>query len=459
MKKFTVRPRSLQGKIVKVGAPNAGADEWVLLGRLSEAGPLTDVNFDLSYEHVIAILGKRGSGKSYALGSLVEGLCTRQNSSTISHVSRRRAALLFDTLGVFQWMDIPLTEGATEPVLKEQLALRRGWHLKSEALDVQVWIPFGSRKPTTPADHREFRVNTSDFSASDWGYLLNLDILQDRMGQLLNDAYAKTVVDGWTNGHKQHAPNSVYAVEDLIQCVEEDAELCSSYQAETRRAVIQQLSVYKRNPLFAREGTLLADLLRPGALAVLPLNKLPDELRAILVTALIRKIIQARIDASEDEKDLKIRSDLTSEQRKGLAEALRQAVPPCWVVIDEAQNVLPSERRTAATEVLVKLVREGRNYGISFMFTTQQPSAIDQRILAQVDTVIAHKLTVQTDIDYVRRNLKSNLPDEVRYANATLSFDELLRSLDVGQAVVSNTETDRVLILEIRPRVSVHGGF
>jgi hypothetical protein len=112
-----------------------------------------------------------------------------------------------------------------------------------------------------------------------------------------------------------------------------------------------------------------------------------------------------------------------------------------------------------ATDVLVKLVREGRNFGLSFMFTTQQPSAIDQRILAQVDTIIAHKLTVQTDIDYVKRNLKSNLPDEVRYANATLSFDKLVRALDVGQAVVSNTETERAFILDVRPRVSVHGGF
>ncbi|MBK8047944.1 MAG: ATP-binding protein [Anaerolineales bacterium] len=93
------------------------------------------------------------------------------------------------------------------------------------------------------------------------------------------------------------------------------------------------------------------------------------------------------------------------------------------------------------------------------MVATQQPTAIDGRILAQVDTLIAHKLTVQSDIDYVRRNLKSNLPQEVIYAGRTLDFDELLRSLDVGQALVSNTETDRAVLVDIRPRVSVHGGF
>jgi DNA helicase HerA-like ATPase len=107
----------------------------------------------------------------------------------------------------------------------------------------------------------------------------------------------------------------------------------------------------------------------------------------------------------------------------------------------------------------VKYVREGRNYGLSFVVATQQPTAIDPRILAQVDTLVVHKLTVQGDIDYIRKNIKSNLPEEVKYSNTVLGFDELIRSLDVGQALVSNTETDRAFIMDVRPRISVHGGF
>jgi hypothetical protein len=66
---------------------------------------------------------------------------------------------------------------------------------------------------------------------------------------------------------------------------------------------------------------------------------------------------------------------------------------------------------------------------------------------------------VQSDLDYVKRNMKSNMPDEVKYANVTLDLDEILRGLDIGQALISNTETDRAFLLDIRPRVSVHGGF
>ncbi|MBK6433674.1 hypothetical protein [Candidatus Amarolinea dominans] len=83
---------------------------------------------------------------------------------------------------------------------------------------------------------------------------------------------------------------------------------------------------------------------------------------------------------------------------------------------------------------------------------------MDSRILAQVDTLIAHKLTVQGDIDYVRQEHESNLPQEVVHAGRTLELMTSLRSLDVGQALVSNTEADRAVLLT-SARASVHGGF
>ena len=459
MKKFTVKPRLLTRNEIIIGDPDGCATAWLYLGRLAETGALTDVRFDAAHPHVIAIFGKRGSGKSYTMGSMLESLCTRRSESSISHIGRDRAVLLFDTLGIFQWTDISLAEAADRPVIQEQRAVWRGWNLQPEALDVQVWIPQGTRSETTPASHQEFAVRTPDLTAADWGYLLELDIYQDRRGQLLNDAYLKVTVEGWQGEGRRQAPNPVYSLDDLIACIKLDDELQSSYQTVTRRAVLQQLTTFRRNPLFQDEGTPLRDLLTPGRMNVLVMNRLSGPLRLVVLSALIRRLLDARMEASEAEKHLAIRPDLSSEERARIEASLAKAVPPAWVALDEAQNVLPSERRTAAGEMLVRFVREGRNYGLSFMVATQQPTALDSRLLAQVDTLITHKLTVQSDIDYVRRNLKSNLPQEVRYANRVLALDDLLRSLDVGQALVSNTEAERAIMVDIRPRVSVHGGF
>ncbi len=459
MKKFTVKPKFSNRNTALIGDTADAENDFSYLGRLAEVGQLTDVRFDVSHPHVVAIFGKRGSGKSYTMGSMLESLSTCHKETSISRISQNKAVLLFDTLGIFQWTDIGLHQAAQNQVRSRQEAVWRGWDIKPETLDVQVWIPQGSRTEGTPTSHKEFAIRTADLSADDWGYLLDLDIYQDRMGQLLNDAYIKVTLEGWQSESRKHHANPGYSIDDLIECIKNDEELLSSYQSETRRAVVQQLTVFLRSPLFQNEGTLLSDLLKPGRMNVLVMNRMSGPLRLVIISALIRRLLDARTIASEAEKHLAIRPDLSAKERADIDTLLASAVPPTWVALDEAQNVLPSERRTRAGEVLIRFVREGRNYGLSFMVATQQPTALDDRLLAQVDTLIAHKLTVQGDIEYVRRNMKSNLPQEIAYSNRTLEFDEVLRSLDTGQALVSNTEAERACIVDIRPRVSVHGGF
>lgn len=484
MKKFTVKPKLSHTKRVLIGNQGEGR-EHIFLGQLAETGQLVKIDFDVGLPHVVAIFGKRGSGKSYSLGSFLEGLCTKENRTSISTISKTQAALLFDTLGIFQWLNIPLSPDSDREVVKEQALAQRGWKVQSEPLDVQIWAPRGMERSARQYD--EFTINCADFTASDWGYLFGVDIVQDRMGQLLNETYEKVVNEGWTDGRSNYRPKPRYGIEDLMECVQGDTGISASYHRETIRAVLQQLSVYWRNPLFqptrktptglkwmkrkaeesedegisaeSREGTSLNSLLKPGQLSVLLLHKMSDDLRFVVIISLIRKIMQARIDTSEMEKNLRILPDLTDAERDTIRKKISAGIPPTWIVADEAQNFLPSERKTSATDVLVRLVREGRNSGLSFMLTTQQPSAIEQRILAQVDTLIVHQLTVQRDIEYIKRNMKSSMPEEVKFGNSILSLNDLLRSLDIGQAIVSNPEAARTFIMNIRPRVSVHGGF
>jgi len=460
LKKFTVKPRFSPRNLVTIGVSEGKETEWTYLGRLAEIGPLTGIHFDAAHPHVVAIFGKRGSGKSYTMGSMLEGLCTVQSETSISNIKRDNAILLLDTLGIFQWTDISLDEATDSEVLRAQKATWRGWNLQPEELDVQVWIPKGTRTDATPASHKEFSIRTSDFTADDWGYLLDLNIYQDRMGQLLNDAFLKVTLEGWENAEDgPQLPNPSYSIEDLINCIKSDIELGESYQSETQRAVIQQLTTYYRNPLFEDNGTPLSEMLISGRMNVLVMSRMSGPLRLVILSALIRRLMDERMIASEMEKHLLIRSDIGEAERSGIELKLARSVPPTWIALDEAQNILPSEKKTTAGEMLIRFVREGRNYGLSFMVATQQPTAIDNRLLAQVDTLIVHKLTVQGDIDYVKRNIKSNMPLEVAHGGRVLEFDELLRSLDTGQALVSNTESDRSAVLDIRPRVSVHGGF
>src|SRR5690606_19085164 len=88
----------------------------------------------------------------------------------------------------------------------------------------------------------------------------------------------------------------------------------------------------------------------------------------------------------------------------------------------------------------------------------QQPSAVDQRVLSQVDTVICHQLTVEADISRMRSNMKSAEPKEVSTSGRQLDLGGWLRSLEPGQAMVTNADFERAFCIEIRPRVCPHAG-
>src|SRR2546427_6239208 len=114
-------------RFIVLGPDDAG-QEWVQIGRLAEIGPQREVRLDLSREHVLAIVGKRGSGKSFTLGSFIEGLCTSLGETPINHVSKSRAAILFDTLNIFQWMVAPVSAGAASSEhVQFQAAMLKDW--------------------------------------------------------------------------------------------------------------------------------------------------------------------------------------------------------------------------------------------------------------------------------------------------------------------------------------------
>ena len=463
MKRYGLFPElTPEGEWALCGSESGDPQEWTYLGRLSEYGRRYKVKFDVTKEKVIAIVGKRGQGKSYTLGSLIEGLCTSEAQTSISLSKKQRGLLVFDTLNIFQWTNIRVTEAAQQSdEMRSQASIMAGWDINSESLDVDVWVPAGYRYASYSNTFREFCLNVSDFSLEDWGALLDLDVIRDIKGQYLTEVFQKVISIGWTDElGQEHEPNPAYGLEHLIECVELDSDNnLSVYRADTRRAVLQQLRAYSRHPIFAGPGTPLSELIRPGRASIILLNRLPEDLRGIIVSVIVRRLLQERAEASEAAKDLLINPSLEQSSREAREQLVAEAVPKTWVVVDEAQNLIPAGKRTSATTSLIKLVKEGRNFGLSFVVTTQQPRALDPNVLSQVETFMVHKLVSQADVDYILDNLKSSLPSDIKDDTSSISIRELIRDIGVGQVIVSDTNTARCFVMEVRPRVSAHGGF
>jgi len=451
---FDAIPKVFLKKRVVFGSERKGKD-LVFLGRLAERGIGQDVWFDVSNEHVVAIIGKRGSGKSYTLGVLAEALSS--DNSQISSIETKRAVLLLDTLGIFWTSKYTPTPKMKHENIREQLSILKEWGLSTKArVNVQVFIPAGFETENAPEGTEKFYLDVSEMNPSDWAFLLGIDLFRDAMGILLNVAFVKVTAEGWTHDEmeKNFAPVPQYGIDDLTNCIIHDKELCSptlGFDIRTRRALVSKLNSFMKYPVFAKTGTKMSEILKPNVLTVLLLSNVPDEIRCVISSVLFRKILSIRREVSLLKKRIAV-----GELKK---EHVKEEIPRVWLMIDEAQNISPAEAATISSPTLVKLVREGRNFGISLAVTTQQPTALDQRIMAQVDTLIIHKLTVKRDLDSVLSNSKTQPPEKVYLASKELSYPTLIRKLPVGYAMISNSETSREFIARIRPRVSVHGGF
>jgi len=448
---FNISPRIFPGREITFGNEKKGSD-FILLGRLAERGRERQVWFDITREHVVAILGKRGSGKSYTLGVIAEGIAS--DDGVISNIQEKRSIILLDTLNIFWPSYYLLSTNYSHIELKKQITYLKSWDLRPKSPpNVQVYIPSGFESLSTPSIAKGYQIGVSDLDASDWGFLLGVDLFRDVMGQLINISYAKVTIEGWTDKKEvKRPPKEEYSIDDLIDCINNDKELSSKkigFDVRTRRAVVSKLASLKKYPVFSTTGTPLHEILKPGTLTVLLLANVPDDFRCVIASVLLRKILEERREAS-----LLRKKDII----EGKADR-RKYSPRTWILIDEAQNIVPAEATTISTPILVKIVREGRNFGISLALTTQQPSALDQRIMAQVDTLILHKLSIKKDIDYALSNSKTSHPSSIYLGGEALTLENLYRKLPLGYAVVSNNDTPRDFVVQIRPRISVHGGF
>ncbi|MBK7080429.1 MAG: hypothetical protein IPH55_06625 [Betaproteobacteria bacterium] len=132
MKTFDIEPR-VAGKV------HLGSDKResvILAGRMAEKGNGDPIYFDGSDNFVVFEVGKRGSGKSYGMGSLLEGFATAAASKIGVH-SDRRAVVLLDPLDIHWTALIPLSADGPEGLRRQHAVLKKWPDLEIEPINVQ----------------------------------------------------------------------------------------------------------------------------------------------------------------------------------------------------------------------------------------------------------------------------------------------------------------------------------
>ncbi len=100
---------------------------------------------------------------------------------------------------------------------------------------------------------------------------------------------------------------------------------------------------------------------------------------------------------------------------------------PLLIILEEAHNYLSADSKTISAKTVQKIAKEGRKYGVGLCLVSQRPSELDETILSQCGTIISLRMNNFTDRNFVRGAIQDELQ----------SLLDVLPSLRTGEAIVS----------------------
>lgn len=410
-----------------------GTTGTVLLGKhYVKMGAVTalsqPVYLDLNKAHVVFVCGKRGSGKSYCMGVIAEGIAQLPDE-----FRRRLSVILLDTMGIYWTMKFP--NHREEAMLKE-------WGLEGKGIDVKIYTPFGFfkkwKEEGIPTDV-PFALNPAELSPEDWNLTFEIQS---------TDAVAVFIERIIIQLKKTERP---YDIPDIIRAIDEDKteELHVKQAAKNRFLAVEEWG------LFSPKATPIKELAQGGQITILDLSAyaiMPNgwRIKHLVMGLVCMKLFVERMKARKDEEYASVHGAIhyILEEHD---EPKESEMPICWIMIDEAHEFLPNVGRTASSDALITLLREGRQPGIAMVMATQQPGKIHTDAMTQSDIILSHRLTAKIDTDalgallqsYLRAGLDKELANLPRVAGACIAVDDV---------------NERMYPLRIRPRYSWHGG-
>lgn len=431
----------------------------LLLGKCIEQARVgnkfdTNIWLDIHTPHVVYVCGRRGTGKSYDLGILAEGLALAVDSK-VTTKAPPITTVFFDTQNQF-WalLDAP-TEQISED--RHQLSQLSRWDIPANGIPSAIlFTPVGD--PLEHPNSLEFAIDPAELELEDWCGLFGLEVYSPQ-GQTIRVLLRKVSTEGY---EVQRTPGSVssrhvqateaYDLEDLIRCLTEDVELSEQSRRQTRDAVLWKLEALKDSRIFQKGGVDILQVIKPGQLSIFLLRNLDDATKSLVISVIAKKIFRTMGRYHTARKTAE-RSGRPMPKEHHL---LPQGV---WTLIDEAHLICPSDGHTAAKSTLIDYVKRGRDAGLSLVLATQQPSAVDSRVVSQVDLLVTHRLVVDADISAALARVPADFPKNVAFGTSQISDRlALVRALETGEAWVADAETNRAILVAMRPRVSAHGG-
>ncbi|AKG39240.1 hypothetical protein MA03_08405 [Infirmifilum uzonense] len=375
------------------------------IGRLASA---LEVSFTLDLNMLVSrhfsILAMTGSGKSNTVAVLVSRILERYKHPRL---------LVIDTHSEY----IPLTNLFPGKVrvyspsgqMLEMLKVRYG--IEPSPLEVPLWT----------------------LGFEEIAEILKLDSRATKQLLYLRDALLKLRRQKWSLA----TPNDPlhFTAQELLSSIGGDktrddsaidlklkiASLIEDPELKFITSPVLSEELYKRTPGDEPSKSIRAyaqiyqSLFSEGA-TIIALGGLPSEIQTTTVATILRalwRVASAHVQAGR--------------------------VLPILVILEEAHIYAPKDREVPSKQIIEKIAKEGRKFGVGLGVVSQRPRELSPTLLAQCGTLIALRTSNPED----QRHIMSSVEDIVGELVQGLS------SLSVGQALVSGAAAPFPAIVNI----------
>ncbi len=330
-----------------------------------------DLNKVLSMH--LAVLAKSGSGKSYAVGALLEEI-----------VTRKIPVIVIDPHGEYSSMK----HRNEDEHDKEQLKLSG---LSPEGYSVEEY-------GDTSIVHSAKPLKLSN------------PISQDELMHLIPGKMSNSQTAILYSSLK-HASD----FDSLLLALEQE-------ESSVKYGVISMVEYIKSTSVFSSNPTPLQEYVKPGNCTIINLKGMNPDVQEVIVYKLCKDLFEAR---------------------------KKNKVPPFFLVLEEAHNYTPERSfgETKASKTLRNIASEGRKFGLGLCVISQRPARVDKSVLSQCTTQILLKVTNPNDVKAISSSVEG----------ITTHAERELQNLPIGSAMITGI-TDVPLLVNIRPRKSMHGG-
>jgi len=402
----------------KFGSEGTGFIGKHIVGKGEEAHLTNPIHMDLIKPHIMLVTGKRGTGKSYSVGTFAEEIARLPDK-----IRKNLSVLMVDTMGIY-WSMKNANERARDSLKK--------WDLKPQGMKLKLFVPKGyvsAYKEANVKVDSPLTLSCGEITSVDWNLTFGFSPI---------DAHGIAVEQVIKSVKAKHGKN--YGIIDIIKQIKLEKEITK----EVKEALINRFKTAEDWGVFEKKGTSIANLFFPGAISIIDVSHYMSishgwSVKAMLVGLIARRVYQERLMARKAEEF----EVMTGESSK--------KIPMVWIMIDEAHQFLPNEGTTAATEPLLTLIRQGREPGISLVMITQRPNKLHEDALAQSDLIISHRLTAEADIKALRGIMQTYMMEDIQdYIN------HLPRK--PGTAIVLDDNSERIYPIQLRTRITWHAG-